>query len=228
MKLALEIPEATARRLEAFSSVVGKSIEELAIEGIEALASSHKTRRALMKAWRSEAKLGATAYSFEELGWLNGYAGQTVDELLCFEATDHPHSILFALEEAIRAKLQAEGPLKATGVMLVVLSVQALERDVNNGGFDQFFRNSSRKFAPRIVPDLVRIGCPEMADIAQRAIDALELPKLTVDAVENAMSIDNVQRSRTLERCDLAFYEHGELAGKLLAYAKARPDGIVI
>ncbi len=34
MKLALEVPEVTARRLEALARVSGKSVEALAMEGV--------------------------------------------------------------------------------------------------------------------------------------------------------------------------------------------------
>lgn len=38
-----------------------------------------------------------------------------------------------------------------------MLSVMALHREVNNGGFDQFFHNSSLKYGQSIVYDLKRI-----------------------------------------------------------------------
>ncbi len=102
----------------------------------------------------------------------------------------------------------------------------ALSREVNNGGYDQFFHKLSRRFAPAIVNDLVRIGCTEIADITQQALDSLELPKLSVDAIEVAMATESVQRKRALERCDVQFYEKGELFERLFAYVKAHQDGI--
>ncbi len=168
------------------------------------------------------------SYSLADLGWLDGYTGQTVDELLLFEGTDGLHAILFAIEQAIQQKLEAEGRLQMTGVMLVFLSVMALSREVNNGGYDQFFRNSSRQFAPRIVGDLVRIGCPEIADITQEALDSLDLPKLAVPEIEAAMKSESVKRDRTLKRCDIAFYDQGVLLERLFAYVKTHQDGIKI
>jgi len=44
---------------------------------------------------------------------------------------------------------------------------------VNNGGYDQFFTNSSREFASTIVDSLQHIGCKKTADITQKAIKAL-------------------------------------------------------
>jgi hypothetical protein len=115
-----------------------------------------------------------------------------------------------------------------TGIELTLLSVLALEREVGNGGYDQFFRNSSRRFAPAIVGGLVRIGCTEIADITQRALDSLDLPELSVAAIETAMKAESSARDRTLERCNIAFYERGELSRQLFAYVKEHQGGIRI
>ena len=71
-----------------------------------------------------------------------------------------------------------------------------MNREVDNGGYDQFFRNSSRRFAPAIVSDLVRIHCTELADITQQALDALELPKVNVAEIEAAMARKSIERDR--------------------------------
>jgi hypothetical protein len=49
-------------------------------------------------------------------------------------------------------------------------------------------------------------------------LDALDLPKLSVAEIEAAMARENVQRNRALKRCDIAFYERGELSERLFAY----------
>jgi hypothetical protein len=227
-KLTLEVPDVVALRLEALAGVSGKGVEELAVEAIDALAGSPKSRRAISKARQAAAKAAGTPYSLADLGWLDGYAGQSVDEALSFEGTENPYLILGTVERAIQKKLETDGALQMTGVTLMVLSVMALAREVNNGGFDQFFRNSSRRFASRIVGDLVRIGCPEFADITQQAVDALEIQRLTVPAIDAAMAVENVKRTRMLERCDIAFYERGELTERLFAYVKLHQDGVQI
>jgi hypothetical protein len=101
-------------------------------------------------------------------------------------------------------------------------------REVNNGGYKQFFRNSSRRCAPAMVSDLVRIGCTEIADITQQALDSLGLPKVGAAEIEAAMAREDVERDRAIERCDIAFYERTELSERLFAYVKAHPDGIRI
>jgi len=226
--LTVELPEVVARRLEALAKVTGKSMDELALEGLDSFAGSIASRRAIVKAWRKTATIAGTGYSLADLGWVEGYAGQAVDELLSFEGTEGCHALLFALEEAIQQKVKTSGPLKLTGVERMVLSVMALSREVGNGGYDQFFRNASRRFAPAIVSDLARIGCSEIADITQQALDALDIPKLGAAEIEAAMATENVQRDRALKRCDIAFYERSELSERLFAYARAHQDGIKI
>jgi len=51
-----------------------------------------------VKVWRKTATVAGTGYSLAELGWLDGYAGQTVDELLAFERTEGDHNLLSVLE----------------------------------------------------------------------------------------------------------------------------------
>lgn len=131
-KLTIEVTEITAHRLEALASAVGKSVDELAQEGLDSLTSSSVSRRAIVKARRAAARITGESYSLADLGWVDGYPGQTIDELLSFEGTERAHSILFAIEQAIQTKVQATGSFRMTGVERMVLSVMALSREVNN------------------------------------------------------------------------------------------------
>jgi hypothetical protein len=108
-----------------------------------------------------------------------------------------------------------------------VLAVEALEREVNNGGYDQFFANSSQEFAPVIVDSLKRIGCKRAANITQRAITSLGASSLTATAIEAALSIDGEVREKKLGRCDEAYYANAEpIAERLFAFIKAHRTGI--
>ncbi|HEY1493149.1 MAG TPA: DUF4375 domain-containing protein [Candidatus Solibacter sp.] len=220
--LMVDIPEVMVRRLEALATASGRSAEELAREGIDSLTASFQSRRAILKSRKDAAKSAGTNYSLADLGWIDGYAGQTLDELLLFDGTESGISILFAVEEAIQQK----GPKGRTGVERIVLSVLALNREVGNGGYEQFFANSSRQFAPAIVDDLVRIGCVEIADITQRVLDAFHLAEISVSAIEAAMQTESQERTRALNRCDIAFYATRGVHEHLLTYVKAHKDAI--
>ncbi len=226
MKLNVEIPDVIVRRLDALAGASGRSAEDLAREALDSFLGSPRARRAILKARRAAA--GPEGCSLADLGWLDGYTGQTIDELLIYEGTDEVHSILFALETAIDEKAKSAGPLRVTGVEVIVQSVLALDREVNNGGYDQYFRNSSRRYAPMVVNHLFSIGSAEIADITQRALDSLGIPKISVPAIEAEMQRENVQRDRALNRCDLEFYEQKGLLERLFTYVKAHQDGIRI
>jgi hypothetical protein len=55
----------------------------------------------------------------------------------------------------------------------VFLLIWELENEVNNGGFHQYFYNSSGALAPNVVSALKILGAEATADIAQRALNAV-------------------------------------------------------
>jgi hypothetical protein len=101
--------------------------------------------------------------------WL-GYSGQSAAEILACKTTHRIDSLLCALEEAIDLRQSRTPGHAPTEEERTLLAVMALEREVNNGGFDQFFVNSSRQYAPIIVSALETIGCTEVAALARQAV----------------------------------------------------------
>jgi hypothetical protein len=86
-RLTIGLHELTVRRLEALAAASGKTADELVREALDSLTGSFKSRRAILKAQRS-APGAAGTNPLGDLGWLEGYAGQTVDELRLFEASN--------------------------------------------------------------------------------------------------------------------------------------------
>src|SRR5215470_8182521 len=95
------------------------------------------------------------------LPFLSSYSGQSPEELLSLESAYRIDSLVLAFEEAVGQKARRQGPQSLSNQELIVLAVEALEREVNNGGYEQFFINSSKEFAPIMVEALGRIGCGE-------------------------------------------------------------------
>ena len=157
-----------------------------------------------------------------ELKWLEKYSDQTTDELISLEGEYRADSLVLAFEQALDQKSERVGNDNLSNEELVVLAIEALEREVNNGGYNQFFFNSSNEFTPIIVDALNRIGCSATAAITQRAIDSLGIQgTITVDAIEAAMEKDNEDRDDRLNECDDEYYEKaGDLAGPLLGFIK--------
>lgn len=151
-----------------------------------------------------------------------GYSGETTDELLRYPATGQLDSLVRAFEEGLQRKASQRGERALTQEERTVLAVRALDREVNNGGYHQFFCNSSRKFAPQIVQSLARIGCGRTAKITQRAIDALQVSSVTVDRIETIMQETNEERDQELDRCDQLFYKTPQgISKRLYAFIKA-------
>ena len=159
------------------------------------------------------------------LKWLDGYSGQTVDQLLSMEDEYRVDSIVAAFEQALDQKAARERVGSLSEEEHIVLAIEALEREVNNGGYQQFFQNESREYAPMIVQALARIGCPRTAAITQQAIDALHLPNLTAGAIESALGEEDSEAG--LDDCDDLYYNTGEnIAAQLLAFIRMNKDCI--
>ena len=164
-----------------------------------------------------------------DLKWLEAYDGQSTDELLALEGEYRTDSIVLAFEMALDGKDGRVGAAGLSDEERVVLAVEALEREVNNGGYGQFFTNTSNAYAPMIVDALGRIGCREAAEITQAAVDALGLEgPMTTDALEDAMENDDEARDEKLAACNNRYYETvGDLSQPLLEFIKANRDRIV-
>jgi hypothetical protein len=135
------------------------------------------------------------------------YKGQTTAEILAARETHSPISLLFAFEWGIQAKAKKIGEKNLSEEERLVLAVLAVDREVNNGGFDQFFRNSSRRFAPTIVQSLRTLGRDDAAKLCERAIEALNLAELTVTAVEKVMQLSDPEREAILNACDEEYFK---------------------
>lgn len=154
----------------------------------------------------------------KNLAWFNGYSGQTVGELLALEGKYRVDSLVAAFEQAILHK--AERGLDLTPEEHVVVEVEALEREVNNGGYDQFFVNCPA-CASGIVAALQRIGCVKTASITQNAIDELGARDLTTEGIEAAIYSVRAPRAKKFRSCDDAYYGNAEpIADRLFAFIK--------
>lgn len=87
---------------------------------------------------------------------------------------------------------------------------QNLEREINNGGFNQFFYNSSGNFAHETLASLQSIGANRTADILQQAID--QFPKSTVpkDRPERQNILEQIEEKadEVWEQLDQKFYKY--------------------
>jgi len=151
--------------------------------------------------------------------WFEAYDGETTEELLALEGTHRIDSLVLAFEEAIQRKA-ASGPISPEE--RYVLAIEGLEREVNNGGYSQFFLNSSREFVDAIEEALLAVGCPKTAAITRSAIGALGLgPQLTPEKAEQVVLDDDDSVREALDDCDGRYYENDKaIADKLFAWIR--------
>ena len=167
----------------------------------------------------------------DNLEWFEGYNEQTLDELIELEGKYRTDSLICAIEEALQNKAYEKGMESLSPEELIVLAIEAFEREVNNGGYLQFFSNESREFAPMIVEFLDRIGCPRTAKLSEEALNALGMDdSITVDAILEAVGDDNAERDSLLEDCDQRFYSevNEDIAGQLLEFVKQQREKIAL
>jgi Domain of unknown function (DUF4375) len=157
-----------------------------------------------------------------ELPFLNRYRGESLDELIAMEGRYRTDSIVVTIHQLLLDKQRLSEAERT------VIVIEALERDVNNGGFHQFFMNGP-EHAAEIVVALRRIGSPEAADLAQRAVDALRLgPAPSAEAVKAVIHDADDQRDGVLHGCDESYYANaaGQIGDQLFAYIKANRNEI--
>ncbi len=161
-----------------------------------------------------------------ELEWFESYSGETTDQLLSLEGKYRTDSLVVAFEQAIGQKAAREGEANLSKEELAVLAVEALEREVNNGGYSQFFLNTP-EFAGVIVDSLIAIDCPKTTEITRKAIDALGLRNLTPSEISSVLPSESEEVVDKFNECDSAYYEAAEdIAGQVLAFIKVRRNQI--
>jgi len=157
--------------------------------------------------------------------FLDKYENQSVDELIDLQNTHRIDSIVLAFEYALDVR-RSNGE-ELNDEELVILAIEGLEEEVSNGGFSQFFYNSTVEYAPIIVASLQNIGCHEMANLAQRAIDILAVDSLDPDTIRNRMAADDDMLEQALGELDDIYYKSDEVPGyALFEYIKNNRESI--
>ena len=94
---------------------------------------------------------------------------------------------------------------------------QTLEMEVNNGGFSQFFYNSSGNFSNELVSAFTAIGANATAAVCQKAVAAFGCD-IPVDRNEREEMLDELESEEIdeiLEECDGAFYDYEDNLNEL-------------
>jgi len=89
---------------------------------------------------------------------------------------------------------------------------QCLEREVNNGGFNLYFTNSSGRYAHQTVETLKLIGANKFAKILQKAIDQFPNKTVPQDDEERQEIVEQIEEKsdEVWNKLDDKFYEYPE------------------
>ena len=87
---------------------------------------------------------------------------------------------------------------------------QNLEREINNGGFNQYFRNSSGDNSHETILSLKAIGADKTADILQKAIDQFPNKIVPKDRDERTEIVEQIEEEadEVWNDLDQKFYEY--------------------
>jgi hypothetical protein len=113
----------------------------------------------------------------------------------------------------------------------MLYATQVVDDEVSNGGFNQFFFNSSGQFAEEAVEGFQLIGASARADIVARAIQQFfkDAPALRPYHQQRTMEAFMESYSHTdLGTFDQAWYEAPEFFSARTAYIRAHPLEFVL
>ena len=140
---------------------------------------------------------------------INNTQGDTSMEHI-WSLTD-PNDFVIAMKEHLDEKSQyGENMSVLSDAERIFYITQTLEMEVNNGGFSQFFYNSSGDFSNELVGAFTAIGANTTAGICQKAMDAFgrDIP---VDRNERQEMLDELESDELdalLGECDDAFFAY--------------------
>lgn len=134
----------------------------------------------------------------------------TIDEIWKIEDVN---SFLIAMLEHIEEKCEyGDNMGNLSEPERIFYITQACEVEVNNGGFSQFFFNSSGDFSGELEYAFTEIGAIKTAEICHTALNAFgrELPTDTEERRKLLDDLKNDKIDSVLNECDNRFYEYEE------------------
>lgn len=193
-------------------------------------AERTKQQKALIQAMLDQAEVVAqrmAAYAQREYGPL----GSTTDEILSHESDDKKGNVLGALFYRIGQKAESRGESSLTETERRLCAAHGLDGEINNGGFDQYFWNSTGNDAEVALAGLKDMGAVAAATLLERAMAVFPSGKPPADRQRRHEEMKKMesQSKPVWDQCDREFYDCKEDIDALcLAYAKKKRAEIVL
>jgi hypothetical protein len=160
-----------------------------------------------------------------------GSFGKTTDEILSHDGSNEVSKVLGALQYRIGQKADARGERSLTDTERKLLAANEVDAEVNNGGFDQYFSNSSGDSAEAALAGLKEMGAAGAAALLERAMAVFPGGKPPADRSKRQDAMEQIasQSKPVWDKCDSEFYKLTESITDLsLAYAKKNKAEIVL
>jgi len=148
----------------------------------------------------------------------------TIDDVL---AQEDGTAFAIALSNLVFPRYDRDGYAALTPAERVAYCIDALEREVNNGGFRQFFDNSSGDTALETVAALETIGARQAAALVRRAVAVFPDGAPPRDRDERCLLVERLPETAADEwmALDGEFYGYpDDLTTLLRRYVEAHRD----
>lgn len=148
-----------------------------------------------------------------------------IDDILAIEDGT---AFAIALSDFVFGMTGGEGIAGLSEAETTAYVVDGLEREVNNGGFSQFYFNSAGDQARETVEALRRIGAGRMAALVERANGAFGADGPSPDREARWQQLEALgdTASELWSELDDSFYEYpDDLTGLMRAYVAAHREG---
>jgi hypothetical protein len=133
----------------------------------------------------------------KEKEWYENEKNLSIKEIVKLESNFRIDSLIVAIEEILINKDEVTDS-DINEEELLVIAIQSFEREINNGGFLQFFSNESKMFIPFILKFLNQINATKTEKLASKAIQTLNVqfdgnPNVFFEKIENALEDENIE-----------------------------------
>ena len=131
---------------------------------------------------------------------------------------DREDVIVMEIDKYLNEKSSYQDDMdKLNSSQRVLVIVENLEREINNGGFHQFYWNSSGDFANETVEVLYKIGAKNTAEIVKRANSEFPNGIVPTDRDKRGEILDTINEEAKAKwnELDFKFYGPNEVTGKM-------------
>lgn len=152
----------------------------------------------------------------------NGQLNINIDKIL--EIEDETTAIIELDSKLNEISEYGEKIEKLNESQKTVLFVENLEREINNGGFNQFFFNSSGDFTHETINALKTIKAFKTADIVTKSISVWPNQNVPKDRAKRQDILEEIeeQANPIWNECDEEFYKYQDnIVTLLLDYVKS-------